>query len=188
MGNLWQFFGLPDPEAKGGKRRTQAQANPTPPTEPLTDGAPATPPSPPVTIDSVGDGTPPVEPLPVPENWNGPVTPDGEPFHDLGLHVTRPPQLATTALRYVAPDEMKRIHTAAILQRVMEGDTVIVDLRPLVHMESHQMACRRDLKFACDQARINAFALDAEDKLLMLPGVGTVVDAQKHRLGLQPLM
>lgn len=189
MGNLWQFFGLPDPEAKGGQRRARGHSDAPSPTEPSAEAPTSRPSAPPVSIDSMEDATPPVTPLlPVPEHWGGPVTPDGEPFHDLGLHAARPPQPATTALRYVAPDDMKRIHTAAILQRVMEGDTVLVDLRPLVHMESHQMACRRDLKHACDQARINAFALDAEDKLLMLPGVGTVVDAQKHRLGLQPLM
>lgn len=116
------------------------------------------------------------------------MTPDGEPFHDLGVHQRRPPRPASIALRYVVPDEMKRIHTGPVLQRVLEGDTVIVDLRSLVHMESHQMACRRELKHACDNARINAFALDAEDKLLMLPGVETVVDTQKHQLGLQALM
>jgi hypothetical protein len=188
MGSLWQFFGLPDPEAKGGQRRARNQpASPASP-EPPADAHATPTQAPPVSIDSAGTAARIAAPLPVPEHWAGPVTPDGEPFHDLGHHAARPPQPATTALRYVAPDEMKRIHTGAILQRVNEGDTVIVDLRPLVHMESHQMACRRELKHACDQARINAFALDNEDKLLMLPGVGTVVDAQKHRLGLQPLM
>jgi SepF-like predicted cell division protein (DUF552 family) len=83
---------------------------------------------------------------------------------------------------------MKRIPTQAILQRVLEGDTAIVDLRPLVHMESHQMACRREIKHMADTARVSVFSLDAEDKLLMIPGLNVVVDMQKHELGLTPLM
>ena len=43
--------------------------------------------------------------------------------------LTRP----TRALRYVKPDEKHRIHTRDIAQRVLQGDTVIVDLRTLVH-------------------------------------------------------
>lgn len=187
MGSLWQFFGLPDPEA-----------SPPPPTEPAAEVAPSalspieTDVSEPhqMTFDVEKDATTKSSAAfqPPPIGWEGPITPDGEAFHDLGIHHVRPPQRASIALRYVVPDEMKRIHTGPLLQRVLEGDTVIVDLRPLVHMESHQMACRRELKHACDNARINAFALDAEDKLLMLPGVATVVDTHKHRLGLQPLM
>jgi SepF-like predicted cell division protein (DUF552 family) len=83
---------------------------------------------------------------------------------------------------------MKRIHSQAILQRVLQGDTVIVDLRPLVHMESHQMACRRELKHMGDEAGVNIFSLDQEDKLLMIPGINVVVDMEKHELGLTPLM
>ena len=83
---------------------------------------------------------------------------------------------------------MKRIPTQAMLQRVIQGDTAIVDLRPLVHMESHQMACRREIKHMADQARASVFALDAEDKLLMVPGVNVVVDMKKHELGLKPLL
>jgi len=187
VGSLWQFFGLPDPEAP-----TPRQARPVTSSEPavLERTASPVPEAEHVTFEPVNNnakGGSSSFRAP-PENWEGPTTPDGEPFHDLGISRTRPPQRANIALRYVVPDEMKRIHTSPVLQRVLEGDTVIVDLRPLVHMESHQMACRRELKHACDNARINAFALDAEDKLLMLPGVATVVDTQKHRLGLQPLL
>ena len=39
-----------------------------------------------------------------------------------------------------------------------------------------------------DQLRINVFSLDAEDKLLMIPGQNVVVDMQKHDLGLTPLL
>lgn len=123
-----------------------------------------------------------------PLGWSGPVTPDGEPFHDLGVVRVRPPPPPRTALRYIAPDEMKRLPTDAMLKRVMQGDTAIVDLRSLVHMESHQMACRRDIKHKADEARVSVFALDAEDKLLMIPGHNVVVDMAKHELGLTALI
>jgi hypothetical protein len=55
-------------------------------------------------------------------------------------------------------------------------------------MESHQMACRREIKHMADQARVNVFSLDAEDKLLMIPGQNVVVDMEKHELGLTPLL
>ena len=123
-----------------------------------------------------------------PLGWNGPLTPDGEAFHDLGVTVERRVPHPNKALRYIAPDVMKRIPTRDMLERVMQGDTAIVDLRSLVHMESHQMACRRDIKHMADQARVSVFSLDAEDKLLMIPGQNVVVDMHKHELGLTPLL
>ena len=51
--------------------------------------------------------------------WNGLVTPDGGPFHDLSpwrTGLTRP----TRALRYVNPDEKHRI-PRDIAQRVLKG-------------------------------------------------------------------
>ena len=106
----------------------------------------------------------------------------------MGLVPSRPVPPPNKALRYIAPDEMKRIPTNALLTRVLQGDTAIVDLRPLVHMESHQMACRRELKHKADDARVSVLALDAEDKLLMVPGLNVVVDMQKHELGLRALI
>jgi hypothetical protein len=55
-------------------------------------------------------------------------------------------------------------------------------------MDSHQMACRRELKHAADDARVSVFAMDAEDKLLMVPGLNVVVDMEKHTLGLKALL
>ncbi|MDP6199402.1 MAG: hypothetical protein QF531_01405 [Candidatus Poseidonia sp.] len=189
MANLWQFFGLPDPEGNAPAQR-RAPPAPAADNEPVAlTGKPADEPSPPTTLP---------EPTPVKANpaarrtpplgWSGPLTPDGEPFHDLGVVTQRPAPHPDKALRYIAPDEMKRIPTQAMLKRVIQGDTAIVDLRPLVHMDSHQMACRREIKHTADQARVSVFALDTEDKLLMVPGVNVVVDMQKHELGLKPLL
>ena len=93
-------------------------------------------------------------PIPAPENWQGPVTADGEAFHDMGVQTQVRRSFPTRALRYVSPDEMKRIPTRGIAQRIANGDTVIVDLRSLVHMDSHQNACRRDLKMMTDEVGV----------------------------------
>jgi hypothetical protein len=192
MGSLWNFFGLPDPEGS-----TPAATN-TPPPAPAASkpvaltGTPAeesapqseqTVSTPTTTLerDISGLRTPPL-------GWNGPLTPDGEAFHDLGVERKHRPYVPDKALRYIAPDVMKRIPTTAMLERVLQGDTAIVDLRSLVHMESHQMACRREIKHMADHARVSVFSLDAEDKLLMIPGQNVVVDMQKHELGLTPLL
>ena len=124
----------------------------------------------------------------VPKNWTGPLTADGEPFHDLGVQNQVRRSFPSRALRYVAPDEMKRIPTRGIAQRIANGDTIIVDLRGLVHMDSHQNACRRDLKMMTDEVGVGVFALDQEDKLLMIPGTDVVVDVCNHSLGINPLM
>lgn len=185
MVNLWHFFGLPDPEGNPPVQRRQAAV---PADQPVALES-----TPPVNSESKPRPTPAVTPnsaglRPVPLGWTGPLTPDGEPFHDLGMVKSPPLPIPTQALRYVAPDEMKRIHSQSILKRVIQGDTVIVDLRPLVHMDSHQMACRRELKHMGDQAGVEIFALDTEDKLLMIPGIDIVVDMQKRELGLTPLL
>jgi hypothetical protein len=126
--------------------------------------------------------------VPLPQNWQGPVTADGEPFHDMGVQNQVRRSFPTRALRYVSPDEMKRIPTRGIAQRIANGDTVIVDLRGLVHMDSHQNACRRDLKMMTDEVGVGVFALDQEDKLLMIPGTDVMVDVGNHNLGINPLM
>ena len=192
MGSLWQFFGLPDPEGGTAPSRAPASAANTS-DEPvsLTSTNEASPAPTPATVDP-SDATPQMHNISQlrtpPPGWNGPLTPDGEAFHDLGVVVQRNQPHPSKALRYIAPDVMKRIPTTAMLERVLQGDTAIVDLRSLVHMESHQMACRREIKHMADAARVSVFALDAEDKLLMIPGQNVVVDMERHELGLMPLL
>lgn len=191
MGSLWQFFGLPDPE--GGSPHERAPPTQAP-QEPVSLSSSETKPtldqtSPQTAVETSVQNPVDVDSLRTPPlGWNGPITPDGEAFHDLGMGVQRPQSPPNKALRYIAPDVMKRIPTSAMLERVIQGDTAIVDLRSLVHMESHQMACRREIKHMADQARVSVFSLDAEDKLLMIPGQNVVVDMQKHELGLTPLL
>jgi hypothetical protein len=190
MANLWQFFGLPDPDGNPPSNRRPPSTST--PDQPVTlDQTPTETSVATTVIDETVTIASPViigEVRSPPLGWCGPITPDGEPFHDLGVIRKRPAPPPSKALRYIAPDEMKRIPTEAMFKRVLQGDTAIVDLRPLVHMESHQMACRRELKHAADQARVSVFAMDAEDKLLMVPGLNVVVDMEKHHLGLRALI
>jgi hypothetical protein len=197
MGSLWQFFGLFDPEGSANAPpRAAPPSNDAPVTlsagaeaDSTTPAAPEPPATTPTTPSPLSEAAIDLSRLRTPPlGWTGPLTPDGEAFHDLGIEVQRQRPLPNKALRYIAPDVMKRIPTGPMLERVMQGDTAIVDLRPLVHMESHQMACRREIKHMADQARVSVFSLDAEDKLLMVPGHNVVVDMQKHELGLTPLL
>ena len=195
MASLWSFFGLPDPEAsqKSTKEVEDASSNEPPSLSnkpeksqsTLTNEQPTTEQAPLTDLPKI---KPQRKAVITPNNWNGPLTADGEPFHDLGVQTQVRRSFPSRALRYVAPDEMKRIPTRGIAQRIANGDTVIVDLRGLVHMDSHQNACRRDLKMMTDEVGVGVFALDQEDKLLMIPGTDVVVDIGNHNLGINPLM
>lgn len=188
MASLWQFFGLPDPEAGQSAKRNEPQqpdAMPQPTQQQITPKLVESEQPPILTPEPVG-----VQPIrkKVPLGWQGPITSDGEPFHDLGALHKSTPVIPNRALRYVAPDVMNRIPTRDVAKRISQGDTVIVDLRPLVHMDTHQNVCRRELKQMSDEVGVGVFALDAEDKLLLLPGSDVVVDVHSHELGLVSLL
>ena len=179
MGNLWQFFGLPDPEGspqQPPQPRHVAEQQPS-----LTQREEIPEPVLEVAQENSHLMTP-------PSFWTGPITPDGEPFHDLSSRKGTTKIRPKRALRYVKPDSKYRIYTNQISERVRQGDTVIVDLRPLVHMDSHQQACRRELRTMCESVGVAIFALDSEDKLLMIPGSDVVVERNKHELGITRLL
>ncbi|DAC58705.1 MAG TPA: hypothetical protein HA354_03275 [Candidatus Poseidoniaceae archaeon] len=194
MASLWSFFGLPDPDAP---QKTTKSTEPSVSEEPSLTNQSETSQSR-LTTEPIAVEQEPLTDLPeiesarkmvqIPNNWSGPITADGEPFHDLGVQNQVRKSFPSRALRYVAPDQMKRIPTRGIAQRIANGDTIIVDLRSLVHMDSHQNACRRDLKMMTDEVGVGVFALDQEDKLLMIPGTDVVVDISNHSLGINPLM
>ena len=204
MGTLWQFFGFPDPEApapesvkKSKKRKPKAEEPPgqqltlvsPDDVETTTETAPAKlePESEPV--KEVRDIPPPVRrSASVPQGWTGPLTPDGEAFHDLSNHSAKPTDFPDRALRYVVPDQMHRLPIRQIQDRVMRGDTIIVDLNGLIHMDTQTNACRRSLKQIGDEMNIDIFALDESDKLLLLPGSDVSMDVSKNDLGLTPLL
>ena len=195
MANLWQFFGLPEPEGsiqstvkKPRKKKKKATSVSSATEQHLLV---------PKETSEVNEITGNLNNQSriekrllkrTPSGWNGPVTSDGEPFHDLAADVGTRRSFPTRALRYVSPDKMSRIPTRDIGKRINQGDTVIVDLRPLVHMDSHQAACRRELKHMSDESGVEIFALDQEDKLLMIPGCDVIVDTSNKDLGIPALL
>ena len=194
MVSLWGFFGLPDPDGAEKARNNGVKSVTNQPSDEQSNalrqstlGTEQT-----KSVKEPLNDLPKTKtmhvPVPTPQNWQGPITADGEPFHDMGVQNQVRRSFPTRALRYVSPDEMKRIPTRGIAQRIANGDTVIVDLRGLVHMDSHQNACRRDLKMMTDEVGVGVFALDQEDKLLMIPGTDVMVDIGNYNLGINPLM
>ena len=200
MASLWQFFGLPNPDGSSSEKKPENQASaPLKQAATLQASKPSALTSPTVAPTLVPAPTPAKNRLESaadlqvniktpPPQWKGPVTAEGEAFHDLGTHTPLRNPLPRRALRYVAPDSMNRIPTREMAKRVHQGDSIIVDLRPMVHMDTHQNVCRRELQQMGNDAGIGVFALDSEDKLLLLPGRDVVVDVGRHELGLQSLL
>ncbi len=201
MGTLWQFFGFPDPEApspeaaKRVKKKKSRKLEEAPgqqltivtPENELVTKQSHTP------VDTVI-----AEPIRIPppikhsnktpNGWTGPVTPDNIAFHDLSNYSSPSTDFPDRALRYVMPDQMHRLPVRQIEDRVRRGDTIIVDLTKLIHMDTQTNACRRTLKQMGDEVGIAIFSLDDEDKLLLLPGKDVSMDVSRHDLGLAPLL
>ena len=179
MATLWQFFGFPDPEGNTNKM-------PQAPQESVIEAESVE--SEVASLDEITDA-PHLGTSAIPRGWTGPLTPDGEPFHDMDAYT--PQSIGAkirTALRYVRPDSMHRLPIQGMHQRIQQGDTLIVDLRPLIHMDAHKDACRRQLRHLGDESGVSVFALDLENQLLLIPGVDVVVDVSKHELGLIPVL
>ncbi len=109
-------------------------------------------------------------------------------FHDLGevrwqawVRSRMPP--ARRAIRYVTPDEMYRMPTHAMANRLLTGDIILVDLRDLLHMNAQQDACRREVGVLSERLGTPIFALDEEEMLLLVPGAASIIDIQSHHLG-----
>ncbi len=194
MANLWQFFGLPDPE--GPPRDEGKKARPTAAKPPSAKVGVAKQAGQERNLRSLSDaiqaaksGRAGVSHTSIPPNWQGPITSDGEPFHDLGEQVWQEWSCRTTnfphqALRYIMPDENRHsLPLEGMATRLNQGDSLIVDIRSLIHMDAHQSACRRMLREMANDMGLVVFSLDDEDKLLMIPGVGVCVDISKHDLG-----
>tara|TARA_B100000282_G_C31683829_1_gene468003 strand:+ start:112 stop:729 length:618 start_codon:yes stop_codon:yes gene_type:complete len=204
MGTLWQFFGFPDPETPGveasrtaKKRKSKKQdeapgqqltlVNPDDATEQLQDNHENQ--SLDVNDEQEINIPPPITRAPsVPDGWTGPLTPDGDAFHDLSNYSSKPDDFPDRALRYVVPDQMHRLPVRQIQDRILRGDTVIVDLNGLIHMDTQTNACRRMLKQVGDDMNIPIFALDETDKLLLIPGKDVTMDVSKNNLGLTPIL
>ena len=204
MGTLWQFFGFPDPESpapESVKKRKKKKSSKkedapgqqltlvSPDEEPTQDDL--------VAKDSQSEELeqpkleipPPVnKSISVPPGWTGLLTPDGEAFHDLSNYSSKATDFPDRALRYVVPDKMHRLPIRQIQDRILRGDTVIIDLNGLIHMDTQTNACRRTLKQMGDEIDIPIFALDESDKLLLMPGREVSMDVSRNDLGLVPLL
>ena len=69
-----------------------------------------------------------------------------------------------------------------MMLRVQDGDSLFVDLRGMAHMHAHQDSL--GLNFAgLVRPRVLGRALDADDRLFLIPGVDVVMDTARHELG-----
>ncbi len=204
MGTLWQFFGFPDPESPAPesvnkRKKKKSSKKEEAPGQQLTLVSPDEEPT---QNELVGNDSqseeleqpkleipPPVKKsMSVPPGWTGLLTPDGEAFHDLSNYSSKATDFPDRALRYVVPDKMHRLPIRQIQDRILRGDTVIIDLNGLIHMDTQTNACRRTLKQMGDEIDIPIFALDESDKLLLMPGREVSMDVSKNDLGLVPLL
>lgn len=190
MGTLWQFFGFPDPESPVSKEPVSKKKKEKP--EPQQGQQLTLTSNPQEELAEEGNEISipkPVKEKPVlPPNWNGLLTPDGEAFYDLSNYKSESTGYPDRALRYVRPNKMHRLPIREIESRVKRGDTIIVDLNPLIHMETQTNACRRILQQMGSEIGIAIFALDEEDKLLLVPGIDVTMDVSKNDLGLAPVL
>lgn len=204
MGTLWQFFGFPDPESPAPeslkkRKKKKSLKKEEAPGQQLTLVSPDEEPAPDglVAKDSQSEELeqpkleipPPIKKsISVPPGWTGLLTPDGEAFHDLSNYSSKATDFPDRALRYVVPDKMHRLPIRQIQDRILRGDTVIIDLNGLIHMDTQTNACRRTLKQMGDEIDIPIFALDESDKLLLMPGREVSMDVSRNDLGLVPLL
>ena len=204
MGTLWQFFGFPDPESPAPesvkkRKKKKSLKKEEAPGQQLTLVSPDEEPTSNdlVAKDSQSEELeqpkleipPPVKKsIFVPPGWTGLLTPDGEAFHDLSNYSSKATDFPDRALRYVVPDKMHRLPIRQIQDRILRGDTVIIDLNGLIHMDTQTNACRRTLKQMGDEIDIPIFALDESDKLLLMPGREVSMDVSRNDLGLVPLL
>lgn len=193
MANLWQFFGLPDPEVqvqsrqrirgqsttqgRGGGPQNNSERREQQTLETIQKA---------IALSKQGASTKRKDEF---AGWKGGRTPEGEPFHDLAgeewqQRTKRLASLPSKALRYIIPDTMHRLPYDGMARRIEEGDTLVVDIRSLIHMDAQQSACRRMLREMANEYGVVVFALDAEEKLLLIPGRGNVVDTTAHELGI----
>ena len=204
MGTLWQFFGFPDPESPAPesvnkRKKKKSSKKEEAPGQQLTLVSPDEEPTQNDLVENDSQSEeleqpkleipPPVKKsISVPPGWTGLLTPDGEAFHDLSNYSSKATDFPDRALRYVVPDKMHRLPIRQIQDRILRGDTVIIDLNGLIHMDTQTNACRRTLKQMGDEIDIPIFALDESDKLLLMPGREVSMDVSRNDLGLIPLL
>jgi len=70
-----------------------------------------------------------------------------------------------------------------IATRLVQGDTLVIDLSDLAHMDSQRRALMRQVQDVAGSGGLPVFALDEDERLLLVPGRATRVDTETHELG-----
>ena len=127
------------------------------------------------------------------EDWNrngGDVrgVGDDHPFHQLDKAVwsertSRINPRASSVVRYLKPNDRLGIDANILDDALRSGETVIVDLSDLRHVETQRGALRKRIGDSASRIGRPAFRIDSEGCLLVVPGRGVRVDQKRHVLG-----
>ena len=86
-------------------------------------------------------------------------------------------------IRYVKPDDRFRIDSNILDNALRSGETIIIDLSDLRHVETQRGALRKRIGDSASRIGRPAFRIDSEGCLLVVPGSGVRVDQKRHVLG-----
>ncbi len=113
---------------------------------------------------------------------------EDHPFHQLDRAVwsertSRINPRPSSVIRYVKPDDRFRIDSNILDNALRSGETIIVDLSDLRHVETQRGALRKRIGDSASRIGRPAFRIDSEGCLLVVPGRGVRVDQKRHVLG-----
>ena len=110
------------------------------------------------------------------------------PFHQLDKAVwsertSRLHPKASSFVRYIKPNDRLGIDANILDDALRSGETVIIDLSDLRHVETQRGALRKRIGDSASRIGRPAFRIDSEGCLLVVPGRGVRVDQKRHVLG-----
>ena len=113
---------------------------------------------------------------------------DDHPFHQLDRAVwsertNRINPRPSRVVRYLKPNDRLGIDANILDDALRSGETVIVDLSDLRHVETQRRALRKRIGDSASRIGRPAFRIDSEGCLLVVPGRGVRVDQKRHVLG-----
>lgn len=113
---------------------------------------------------------------------------EDHPFHQLDRAVwsertSRINPRPSSVIRYVKPDDRFRIDSNILDNALRSGETIIIDLSDLRHVETQRGALRKRIGDSASRIGRPAFRIDSEGCLLVVPGSGVRVDQKRHVLG-----
>lgn len=113
---------------------------------------------------------------------------DEHPFHQLDKAVWsertgRINPRPSSVVRYLKPNDRLGIDANILDDALRSGETVIIDLSDLRHVETQRGALRKRIGDSASRIGRPAFRIDPEGCLLVVPGRGVRVDQKRHVLG-----